>query len=62
MPIGIIRNPQYGDRMYLSIKEFGRRVVITLNRGRIKELPKVKKITILYPDDETSGSKLQKSK
>ena len=52
----------YGDRMALSIKEFGRKVVITLNRGRIKELPKAKKITILYPDDETRGSKLQKLK
>jgi hypothetical protein len=52
----------YGDRMALSIKEFGRKVVITVNRGHIKELPKARKITILYPDDETRNRKLQKPK
>jgi hypothetical protein len=39
--------------MTLQIKDFGEKVVITLNRGKIRELPKAKKITILYPDDET---------
>jgi hypothetical protein len=50
------------DRMSLNIKEFGRKVVITVNRGQIKELPKAKKITILYFDDENRNKKLKKSK
>jgi hypothetical protein len=40
----------YGDRMTISIKDFGRKVEIGVKRGKILELPKAKKITVLYAD------------
>jgi hypothetical protein len=52
----------FGDRMALTIKEFGRRVVITVNRGKVKVSANKKKITITYLDDENRGKKIRKSK
>jgi len=40
----------YGDRMTIGIKDFGRKVEITVRRGKIIEAPGLKKITVVYKD------------
>ena len=44
---------QYNDRFRLTVKEFGRLIVIDLNRGIAKCTDGGKKVTIRYEDDET---------
>lgn len=49
----------FGDRLILSIKDFGRRVVIEAKRGKEIELSEDKKTaTIRYDDDENRGKRL----
>ena len=49
----------FGDRLTLSIKDFGRRVVIEAKRGKGIELSEDKKTaTIHYDDDENRGKRL----
>jgi len=43
----------YGDRMTIGITDFGRRVEITVKRGKIVEAPELKKITVVYADAPT---------
>jgi hypothetical protein len=49
----------YGDRMTIGIKDFGRKVVIEVQRGKIKQV-NTRKVTIDYPDDENRNKKLKK--
>ena len=52
----------YGDRLTISIKDFGKRVVIEAKRGKIeldKKDPK-HRATINYKDDENRNKKLKK--
>lgn len=40
----------YGDRMTLEIKDFGRKVVIQVKRGKTEVSKHGKKVTISYHD------------
>ena len=54
----------YGDRMTIGIRDFGRKVEITVRRGKIVEAPELKKITVVYADDPTripKGRRVPKS-
>ncbi len=48
----------FGDRLNISIKDFGRRVVITARRGTIELSDDRKTATVNYRDDETRRKKL----
>ena len=47
--VSIMRMP-YGDRFSLTVKEFGRKIVIELNRGKAKLSEDGKTVTITYRD------------
>jgi hypothetical protein len=42
----------YNDRFRLTVKEFGREILIELNRGKAVCAPDGKTVTIKYEDDE----------
>lgn len=44
---------QYNDRFRMTVKEFGRLIVIDLNRGKAEVSADGKTVTIRYEDDET---------
>jgi YD repeat-containing protein len=46
----------YQDRFRMTVKEFGRLIVIDLNRGTAEVTPDGKKVTIRYDDDENRKS------
>jgi hypothetical protein len=50
----------YGDRFTLSIKDFGRRVLITVNRGKIVSSKNRKMATITYVDSPVRGPRNSK--
>jgi hypothetical protein len=50
----------YGDRLTISIKDFGKKVVIEAKRGKIKLDKSERKATINYKDDENRNKKLKK--
>jgi hypothetical protein len=45
----------HGDRLKLEIKNFGEKVVIVVNRGKIECSPNNKKATITYTDSKIRG-------
>lgn len=47
----------YQDRFRLVVKEFGRKVVIELNRGRAKVSDDGKTVTITYRDSPVRKAK-----
>jgi hypothetical protein len=47
----------YGDRFALEVKEFGKKVVITLKRGKAECSPDGKRVTINYKDSPVRGPK-----
>jgi len=50
----------YNDRFRMTVKEFGREIVIQLNRGKAKISKDKKTVTITYKDGQTrkaSGNK-----
>jgi hypothetical protein len=51
----------YGDRMTISIKDFGRKVVIEAKRGKIKLNKSARKATIDYLDDENRNKPIRKN-
>jgi hypothetical protein len=46
----------YGDRFNLSVKDFGRKVLITVNRGKIVSSRDGKTATITYTDSPGTGT------
>jgi hypothetical protein len=51
----------YNDRFRMVVKEFGREIVIELNRGKAEVSDDKKTVTITYPDAATRKHK-KKSK
>jgi hypothetical protein len=49
----------YNDRFRMIVKEFGRQIVIELNRGRAKVSPDGKTVTITYRDSPTRKAKIK---
>jgi hypothetical protein len=47
----------YNDRFRMIVKEFGREIVIELNRGKAKVSPDGKTVTITYRDAFTRKAK-----
>jgi hypothetical protein len=47
----------YNDRFRMTVKEFGREIVIELNRGKAKVSKDKKTITITYKDSPTRKPK-----
>jgi hypothetical protein len=47
----------YNDRFRMIVKEFGRKIVIELNRGRAKVSDDGKTVTITYRDASTRKPK-----
>lgn len=49
----------YQDRFSLTVKNFGRRVVVVVQRGTVKceENGRIKTVTISYPDGKTRKRK-----
>jgi hypothetical protein len=50
----------YGDRFNLSVKDFGRKVLITVNRGKIVSSRDGKTATITYTDSPVRGPRNSK--
>ena len=49
----------YGDRMALVVKDFGRHVVIDIQRGKTKLSKNGKRLTISYDDGPNRGKKIR---
>ena len=47
----------YDDRFRLLVREFGRKTVIELNRGKAEVSEDQKTVTITYPDSQTRKAK-----
>jgi hypothetical protein len=47
----------YGDRFTMDVKDFGRKVVITLKRGKAVCTENGKRVTISYEDSSVRGPK-----
>ncbi len=47
----------YGDRMALEVKEFGRKIVVEVKRGKAKLSKNGKKLTITYHDAQARKPK-----
>lgn len=56
------KDMDYGDRFKMTVKEFGQKVVIELNRGKAVCSKDGKTVTIKYPDDGNRGRKLPRKK
>jgi hypothetical protein len=58
MPKKISKTAQYGDRFSLTVKEFGREVIIRVNRGTAECSEDGKLVTITYDDSPIRNKKL----
>jgi hypothetical protein len=47
----------YGDRFVLEVKDFGRKVVINVKRGKAECSNNGKRVTITYTDSHARGPK-----
>ena len=52
----------YNDRFRMTVKEFGREIVIELNRGKAKISDDKKTVIITYTDSKTRKSASKASK
>jgi len=57
----IRKDMAYGDRFTLAVKDFGRKVVVKVNRGCAEVSKDGKLVTITYEDSPVRGSR-EKSK
>jgi hypothetical protein len=55
----IRKDMPYGDRFSLTVKDFGRKIVIKVNRGKAEVSDNGKLVTIEYKDSNVRGSREQ---
>lgn len=57
----IRKDMPYGDRFTLAVKDFGRKVVIKVNRGHAEVSQNGKLVTIKYNDSPVRGGEQKKT-